>query len=96
MEKLLTFLYNNPESALLDAYPNLKHYLQVSRDVEKEKMAAIIARNKLKSMTKEREQVRAIARAVFAISEEMYPSIEKWLQNVYSEQKLKTYCMPSW
>ena len=29
---------------------------QVSKDVEKEKMAAIIARNKLKSMTKAREQ----------------------------------------
>jgi hypothetical protein len=29
---------------------------QVSKEVEKEKMAAIIARNKLKSMTKAREQ----------------------------------------
>jgi hypothetical protein len=32
-------------------------FQQVSRDVEREKMAAIIARNKLKSMTKAREQV---------------------------------------
>ncbi len=31
-------------------------FFQVSRDVEKEKMGAIISRNKLKSMTKAREQ----------------------------------------
>jgi hypothetical protein len=34
--------------------PNM--FVQVSKEVEKEKMGAIISRNKLKSMTKAREQ----------------------------------------